>query len=95
MNNNLDNKIKQDAAVILTVMAKLQSALNSMDDMQLLKGFTHELKKRTNSYMNFLEKETNKLTNSGIMDKNEQDSFVRVVSEMDKIKIKVDIDIKE
>ena len=95
MNNNLDNKIKQDAAVILTVMAKLQSALNSSDDMQILKGFTHELKKRTNSYMNFLEKEINKLTNSGVMDKDEQDSFVKIVSEMDKIKIEVDIDIKE
>ena len=95
MSNNLDKKIKQDAAVILTVMAKLQSALNSSDDMQILKGFTHELKKRTNSYMNFLEKEINKLTNSGVMDKEEQDSFVRVVSEMDKIKIEIDIDIKE
>lgn len=93
MNKTLEEQTRQEAATIIEIMAKLQASINATEELGLLRIFAREIKKRTNSYILFLEKELERVYKK--MSKDEKDEFVRIVSEIDKIKINVDIDIKE
>ena len=95
MTPELENRLKEEAALIITAMAKMQSALHTLDELSLTKGFTHELKKKTNNYMNYLERECHRFANSKVMSPKEGDQYAQLVGEYDAIKLILDIKLEQ
>ena len=95
MTPEIENKLKKEAALIITAMAKMQSALHTLDELTYTKGFTHELKKKTNSFMSYLEKECHRFANSKVMSVREADDYMRLVGEFDAIKLLLEINLEQ
>ena len=94
MTPEIENRLKEEAALIITAMAKMQSALHTLDELTFTKGFVHELKRKTNIYMKYLEGECHRFANSKVMSPEEGDQYAQLVGEFDEIKLILDINIK-
>jgi len=75
--------MNQDIKTTLKIFIQLQSLVHSLDELSESVLFKRELKLKTNNYLKTIETKLNLIGRS--MDKEEQEYFNSIVSELDKL----------
>lgn len=73
----------KDIKTTLKIFIQLQSLIHSIDDLSESVLFKRELKQKSNNYLKTIETKLNLIGRS--MDKEEQEYFNSIVSELDKL----------
>lgn len=68
---------------VVRLLAKLQSALHSLDDIDDRATFKQEMKQRTNQYKKYIDNWVT--TTTGTMNLSEGDMFIKTVANIDKL----------
>ena len=75
--------MNQDIKTTLKIFIQLQSLVHSLDELSESVLFKRELKQKSNNYLKTIETKLNLIGRS--MDKEEQEYFNSIVSELDKL----------
>lgn len=81
-----------DLKHIMVGICQMQSLIHTLDEIQETPIYVKEIKMRTNSYLQFLEKRVNEITTK--IDPSEAQYYVDLVAELDEVVKKVTLQIE-